>query len=109
MAVRSKSLHMGSSNAGTTATLYTVPTGYRTILKSITVYNTFAGVNLVQLNIVRASATLSIYVVICAAAGGAGAQQQLLPWIVLNEGDSFTLTIGHNAAYWTISGTELLL
>lgn len=109
MAVRSKQLAIGSYSSGSYATLYTVPTGYRTIIKSLWLRNTGAGSNTVHLNPHSAGGASPYFNVVLATAPGAGDSQFVSLWVVLEEGDTFKMEPVTYSVDAILSGAELLL
>lgn len=83
-ALRALQLFLGAVSATTPTTVYTVPAGKRTIVKSVTVQNTTGASKDVQL---RVSGTGTIYHWNLTAYGTAGDRAVQNFWIVLNPGD----------------------
>ena len=106
MAVRSKRLAHGVATAAA-VTVYTVPSGHTTILKSIYFFNPTTG----------AATTFFVAAVIAGASRGlqrwqglgAGDSFNTQDWVVLEEGDSITVqTNPVSAVQFLISGAELV-
>lgn len=88
-------------------TLYTVPAGKRTIVKSIVVCNGNAAANFVGFGVIRAGVTIANFRYFVAATSTSGDTVSDLPWIVLNAGDQL-LAQAHLASVSVIvSGAEL--
>lgn len=107
MTVHSTLLGHGASLAIGLHTLYTVPAGKRTIVKSITLYNHGAATNRVVLEATLGGTDTVIADPILAAAGAAGDWLQIACWIVLNAGDALKLSGQSAVVDATASGAEL--
>lgn len=109
MTVRSNRLAAGNADGTTINTIYTTPTGYRTIIKGITAWNSFNGFNRLYLEMYQGS-TLETYMMVpLGAVGGLDESKFLQTFIVLPAGHSIKADALHNAVYFVLSGAELIL
>jgi hypothetical protein len=93
---------------GTTeATLYTVPTGKRTIVKSVVACNTNAAANIVAIEGYSAGTLIWFYRVYLAIEATSGDSSLTLPWIVMDAGQQLRAVATKASAYLAISGSEL--
>jgi hypothetical protein len=109
MAVRSKRLGAGLQNAGASASIYTVPTGYRTIVKGVSAYNQAAAVNRFRLELYEGGTFTSYLIIALGANGGLDEAKTLDLFQVLNAGDELRVGAGSTSIYYWVSGAELLL
>lgn len=108
MAVRSKWLWGGVEGGGPNSR-YTVPAGYRTIVKCVSAQNTFAGFNRAYVSF-QNGGTIEGYIIIpLGAAGGLDEAKTLLTFHVLMPGWSLETDALHANINMMISGAELLL
>ena len=107
MAAHSTQLAAAHVTSGTLTGVYTVPSGIRTILKSIVTFNDYSGTNYLQLVGYQGATELFQMRVYMAASGGAGDTQVVLPWVVMNVGQSIELAAAHSGVYVVLSGAEL--
>lgn len=90
-------------------TRYTVPTGYRTILKGVSAYNTYAGFNRLYVVLVDGSTVVSYLMLPLDANGTLGEAKNETPWQVLNAGEHLATDALHGSVYFWLSGAELKL
>lgn len=109
MTVHSTLLGKGAALTVAVHTLYTVPSGKRTILKSITLWNNFAATNRVVVELTLGGVTVVVLDPVLAATGSAGDSFIAAPWIVLNAGDLIQVAPQSHPADCTLSGAELSL
>jgi len=108
VAVRSKWLWGGIEGGGPN-TRYTVPTGYRTIVKSVSVQNTFAGFNRAYVEIYNGATVVGYLIIPLDAPGTQNEAKTIECFQVLEEGWLLKTDALHaNVGFW-ISGAELLL
>jgi hypothetical protein len=107
MAVRNKRLAAGTyATANARQTLYTVPTGYATIVKYIAVNSYGSGASTVQFLVNIPGLAEVILAVVSAAANTSAVWAG---WIALSAGDTVEI-IGTDASqYFVVSGAELPL
>lgn len=109
MAVRSKQLGGGAFASGSYHHVYTVPTGYRTILKGIWVRNTFAGANIGKVNLDTVAFGNVYFYFPLVTSGSSGDSQFLNLWVVLEAGDVINIEPTQNNVEAIFAGSELLL
>ena len=107
--VHSNQLALAEALGTGQTTLYTVPTGYRTIVKSILVTNLDTTARVVIFAIKSGSTELATFNVNVAASPAAGHAVMTLPWVVLNEGQTLAAQTNGGTSRLVISGSELLL
>lgn len=107
MTVHSTQLGYGVALSTGVHSIYTVPSGKRTIVKGILLQNLGAGTNRVVLNLVRAGGGTVQWGVTLGANASATESMNYQTWFVMNEGDelqvdpiSYTLDV-------LVSGAEL--
>lgn len=107
--VASKQLGFNAAVPTTGSTLYTVPTGKRTIVKSIVLHNNGGAAARANIAVLSGASTLFNYFVDLAASGAAGDSKTDAPWLVMEAGESLKLfaSVGTIQAY--ASGAELTL
>lgn len=109
MTVVSQSLAIGQRTSTAATSIYTVPTGKRTILKSIVVNNGNVAANRVVVEILI-SGTVVAAMSLFAAAGGATNDTPILqPWLVLQAGWTISILSTQQPYYYALSGSELIL
>lgn len=109
MTVYSTQLGAGAFAAGSYSTVYTVPTGKRTILKSMWLRNTFNGANIAKVNL-STVAHGNVYFYTNLATSGAAGDTALIPlWVVLNVGDIIKIEPTQSNVEAIFSGAELIL
>lgn len=104
MSVHSKQLGKSTSIGTSLVVLYTVPTGRRTIVKSVAVINTNGAAQRITMKFAGVYQTMHL-----AAATAAGESQEFQCWIVLNAGETLEISTGAATAYAIASGAELIL
>ena len=109
MSVRSKQLGLGTSLGTGTHDLYTVPAGYRTIVKSLVLWNRFGTAQRVVVGILSGSTLLADFVVVLAATSNAAETNVLQPWIVMEAGQKIQVAPQGGTVDAIVSGAELLL
>ena len=109
MAVRSKQLAIGEVATTESGTLYSVPTGYRTIIKGISCLNLNSAFNRMQIDIVSSGGTLASLAVSMGALGTIDESKHLQPWIVLEAGMGFKVVAHLASVDYVFSGAELKL
>jgi hypothetical protein len=109
MTVHSTSLGHGASLAVGLHTLYTVPTGKRSLAKWLSLYNHGSATNRVVVEVNLAGTDVVIADPILAAAGAAGDYLELALWIVLNAADSFKVSSQSAAIDATLNGAVFTL
>ena len=105
------SLQLATHDAlgGTVQTLYTVPTGKRTIVKSIVTTNLDSSARIVIFYVTVGSTEEASFNVHEAASGAAGDTVILAPWIVLEAGQSLKAQTTGGTSRVIVSGAELTL
>jgi hypothetical protein len=111
LAVTVYSTQLGSNATINTSgsTIYTVPAGKRTIVKSLAVANFFAGANNAVIAYFHGATLLGYHNVHLATAGSSGDTEVSQPYVVLNAGDSIKVTPSNNGVAVLASGSELTL
>lgn len=104
MSVHSNQLGKSTAVGTSLVTLYTVPTGRRTILKSVAVINLNGAAVRIVMRLAGVYQTMHL-----AAATAAGESQEFSCWIVLNAGDKVEVSTSAATAYAIASGSELVL
>lgn len=95
-------LYEGDVSSGAFVTLYTVPAGFRVVLRSVNVYNTTATITAAILGIDSGN----VFNHSLAAAGAAGSDYLWLGWIVLGPGQKIQgATGGSRTVHYIVSGT----
>ena len=97
-----------SLGTGTTV-LYTVPAGYRTILKSIVIHNNAAAAQQPYVGSKHSGTYVWEARVALTANGTVGDTAYIAPWIVLNPGDTLQVVPGAASINIVLSGAELKL
>lgn len=109
MSVASQQLGGGSFTTGSYHTVYTVPAGKRTILKSMWLRNTFSGANIAKLNL-HTGAFGDVYMYTNLVTSGSSGDTALIPlWVVLLPGDIIKIQPTQSSVEAILSGTELTL
>lgn len=108
MTVHSTLLGKGAALSVALHTIYTVPSGKRTILKSITLWNNFAATNRVVVELVLGGTTVVVLDPVLASTGSAGDSIYVPFWTVMNAGDSIVVAPQSHPADVTASGAELV-
>lgn len=109
MSVRSQRLAAGVQGAGAASTPYTVPAGYRTIIKGIFVRNTNAAAQRVVISIYSGATDIVDTSIWMGANGGATEQVWMDTFQVMYAGESIKVAVGLASCIYLISGAELLL
>lgn len=109
MAVRSKQLGIGTSLSAAAHDLYTVPAGYRTIVKSIVLWNRFGTAQRIVIGILDGATLKANFVQPLGATSSATELVILQPWIVMIENTKIQVAPQSGTADVIISGTELEL
>lgn len=109
MAVRTKQLATAHLTDVFEHTVYTVPAGYVTIVKSLVFQTSAAAAQRAVWSVVLGSTTLFAAGVSLAAAGANGESQVLLPYVVMSAGQKLDVTFGATGGWVLASGAELLL
>lgn len=109
MAVRSKALYTGIITTTLAATLYTVPTGFRTIVRSIVITDGSGAAGNVLLELFTGSTRIAFISAHVAAFPADGSTVYLTPWIVMMQGITLKVTLDHQPASLVVSGAELAL
>lgn len=109
MTVHSTLLGKGAALSVALHTLYTVPTGKRTILKSITLWNNFAATNRVVVELTLGGVTVVVLDPVLASTGSAGDSIYVPFWTVMDAGDTVAVAPQSHPADATLSGAELTL
>jgi hypothetical protein len=108
--VRSSLLGTANVSDSSAHVLYTVPAGYRTIVKSIIVKGGATAASRAAFRLLRSGTALANFSAFMSAINTSGDTVFLLPWLVMNAGDSLDVTFSAAAGGWVaVSGTELLL
>jgi hypothetical protein len=107
MTVHSTQLGANGAIAAGGATLYTVPAGKRTILKSVVLQNNAAGANRIILRIDLVGGGNMSWGVTVGAAGGASESMVIDCWIVLNAGDVLKVNPTSSFVEAIASGAQL--
>lgn len=105
------STQLGYNNAlGTVlTTLYTAPSGKRTIVKGIQIYNGAAAANQVTVEVTNAGGLVVTFNIHLGATGSATDTQLIDLWMVMNAGDSLKMVAGSAGVRVLVSGAELNL
>jgi hypothetical protein len=99
---------LATVTVGTTeVTCYTVPTGKRTIVKNIVACNTNAAANTVAIEVYNGATLLAFFRLYTAIEETPGDTVSMLPWIVLNAGQTLKAVSAHASTVLLISGSEL--
>jgi hypothetical protein len=107
MTVHSTQLGANGAIGSGGATLYTVPTGKRTILKSVVLQNNAAGANRIILRIDLVGGGNVSWGVTVGAAGGASESMLVECWIVMDAGDVLKVTPTSSFVEALASGAQL--
>jgi hypothetical protein len=107
MSVHSARLGYDSALGTTGVTLYTVPSGKRTIVKCITAFNATGSANRVLVIGEVSGNNAFVEGLHLAAIGSDGESKTILPWHVLNAGDTIAAVADHSSVSVAVSGTEL--
>lgn len=107
MAVHSTQLAANGNLVHSQVTLYTVPTGKRTIVKSAIVRNQAAAAQVVTLYVFSGGSEVASLNYHLAAAGSAGDTISDLTWFVINAGQQLRAIAGSSFAEIIVSGAEL--
>lgn len=107
MTVRSNFLAGGVESGGPN-TRYTVPTGYRTIVKCISAQNTFAGFNRFYFEVYD-GATIGYVILPLGTGGGLDEAKTVECFHVLQAGWEIRTDALHASINYLISGAELAL
>lgn len=107
MTVHSTQLGLELTFSTTHTTVYTVPAGKRTIVKSILIQNQTAAAGTVTIWVQVGSTQLFAINYHLTAAGSVGDSVTLAPWLVLNAGQSLVVATQAGSAGIAFSGAEL--
>jgi hypothetical protein len=107
MTVHSTQLGANGAIAAGGATLYTVPAGKRTIVKSIVLQNNAAGANRIILRIDLVGGGNFSWGVTVGAASGASESMLIECWLVMNAGDVFKVNPTSSFVEALVSGAQL--
>lgn len=109
MAVHSTQLGGGANLSTGATTLYTVPSGKRTIVKSLYLHNRAGSAN--RVTIIFHSSTLGSVVFAVTPGASSSATESLFQelWAVLNAGDYISVNPASSGMDVLVSGTELSL
>jgi len=108
MTVRSDLLDAGSvTTSGTWTTVYTAPTGYRTIVKEVRTSQHGATTTSVQVALWRSAALVAYYVLRLAQPQYELVRDEM--WQIMKAGDALRVYVGTQPVFYSISGTELSL
>jgi hypothetical protein len=105
--VHSNQLGFGSAIGVGTTTLYTVPAGKRTIVKSIQTQNLNAAAQRVVYSVKNGATTKWQWSEHPAAVNAAGEFVDRQTWIVMVTGDFLTVTVAAASVEVGVSGSEL--
>ena len=109
MTVASKQLgSLVTANAGT-YTLYTVPTGRRTIVKEIVVQNLAAAAQRIIMEVTFSGGATFQWVINVGAVNTATESISYPTWIVINAADVLKVIVSSNTASVLVSGAELVI
>lgn len=109
MAVHSTQLGAAAGVTNSGVTLYTVPSGYRTILKGLWIRNDTAAANVAEVALVTGAGTIA-FLIPLPASPTAGSTTFLSLWVVLNAGDELKfLSAPSTTADVIASGAQLSL
>jgi hypothetical protein len=109
MTVRSKQLAVVDALTTSLITLYTVPTGYRTIVKEIVTTNTDSAARTNVFALFDGSTRLMLFILHLAASGAAGETVVQDLWLVLDEGQKLSAQTSGGTSRLIVSGAELFL
>lgn len=109
MSVASKQLGLSASIPTTGATIYTVPAGHRTIVKSIQLQNNHTAAQRIVVSVWVAGVNSFAFAVTPGATASATESMLLLPWIVLEAGQVLKIQPLLGTCQAIVSGAELLL
>ena len=107
MTIASQQLHAAAVPVTTPVTIYTVPSGKRTILKSIAVYNGWTSAQVVELYFYDGGTLLMAWPLYLGAIGTNADRILEAPWMVLLDGQIIKIVSDHSGAYAMLSGAEL--
>jgi hypothetical protein len=107
VSVHSNQLAATTGLGTTEITLYTVPTGKRTIVKSIVLLNTNAAANIVAIEVYNGATLLAFMRFYLAIEATAGDTVNAQTWFVLNAGQTLKGIATKASASVLISGSEL--
>jgi hypothetical protein len=107
--VVSQSLATGQRTSTAATSIYTVPSGKRTILKSIVVNNGNAGANRIVVEILNGGTVVAAMSLFAAAGGSNNDTPILQPWVVLETGWTISILSTQQPYYYALSGAELIL
>ena len=109
MTVHSTQLGLALTIGTGGTTLYTVPAGKRTIVKSVVLQNLNAAAAQATIAIYNGATELAQWGVHLAAAGAAGDSNADQIWVVLNAGQRLKVFAGAASCSAVASGSELAL
>jgi hypothetical protein len=107
--VHSTQLGAKAGMATTLVTVYTVPSGKRTIVKGIWVRNAGAAATVCDVNLALSGGPSPSFFIALAATPAAGSTVFLPVWIVLNAGDVIKAAMNAGTGDLIVAGAELTL
>jgi hypothetical protein len=107
VSVHSNQLAATTGLGVTEITLYTVPTGKRTIVKSVILLNTNAAANIAALEVYNGATLLAFMRFYLAITATAGDTVNVSTWFVLNAGQTLKAIATKASVSVLISGSEL--
>ena len=107
MTVRSNRLAIGLADGSTISTVYTTPTGYRTIIKMISCQNVASVFNRLYVEMYQGSTVEGYLMFPLGANGGLDEAKHVPMFQVLPAGHSLKIDALHNGILYVISGAEL--
>lgn len=109
MSVATKQLGWNNAVGTTQVTLYTCPSGHRTIVKSLVVRNGAVGSNILAVAILSGGVVAGAMRLYLAAGGTNGDTELLQPWMVMEAGDALIAQATAASVVVFASGAELTL
>lgn len=109
MTVASAQLGSAAALGTSLSTIYTCPSGKRTIVKSLVVFNGASSTNVVTWELLAGATLLSTWNTHLATTGAAGDSVYEQPWIVMNAGDVLKAIASASGVRLVVSGTQLTL
>jgi arginase family enzyme len=107
MSVHSKQLGTGNGVGTAGSTIYTVPSGKRTIVKSIVLQNNNGSANRVIIGVFFSGGSNVSWGVTLGASASATESLNYATWFVMNVGDSLKITPASDFVNVIASGSEL--
>lgn len=109
MTVRSKQLGINGSIGTGGNNIYTAPTGYRAIVKSIWLESNHSATQRIVVSIWNSGSQIWAAAVTLGASASATESMLLTPWVVLMPGDTLNIKPLLGSCQAVVSGAELLI